>query len=119
MAFVEVDRSVREVKWLVPGTKGGWKTLENFCSNRLKDYAGKRNDPNVLAAGVKCLLISILASFLCSVLSCLSVEEDVSCESTSSFQEEAVVRRELSDNFCYYNQQYDSLDGCYDWARQV
>jgi deoxyribodipyrimidine photolyase len=32
-------------------------------------------------------------------------------ESVASFVEEGVVRRELSDNFCYYNQHYDSIQG--------
>ena len=27
------------------------------------------------------------------------------------------MRRELSDNFCFYNPKYDSLEGCYDWAQ--
>ena len=38
--------------------------------------------------------------------------------SADSFIEEAVVRKELSDNFCYYNKQYDSIDGCSDWAKE-
>lgn len=28
-----------------------------------------------------------------------------------------MVRRELSDNFCYYQPNYDSLAGAWDWAR--
>jgi hypothetical protein len=32
-------------------------------------------------------------------------------ESVASFVEEGVVRRELSDNFCYYNLKYDSIEG--------
>ena len=32
-------------------------------------------------------------------------------ESVESFIEEAVVRRELADNFCYYNKHYDSIEG--------
>lgn len=32
-------------------------------------------------------------------------------ESVEAFVEEAVVRRELADNFCYYNENYDSLQG--------
>ena len=39
-------------------------------------------------------------------------------ESTSSFVEETIVRRELSDNFCFYNENYDSLGGIYPWARE-
>lgn len=33
------------------------------------------------------------------------------------FLEEAVVRRELSDNFCFYEPNYDSLEACADWAK--
>lgn len=31
--------------------------------------------------------------------------------SVDAFVEEAVVRRELADNFCYYNPKYDKVDG--------
>ena len=37
-------------------------------------------------------------------------------DSVSSFIEEAVIRRELADNFCYYNPQYDSINGASQWA---
>jgi hypothetical protein len=29
------------------------------------------------------------------------------------------VRRELADNFCYYNKNYDSIKGAYDWAKKT
>lgn len=32
-------------------------------------------------------------------------------ESVEAFVEEAVVRRELAENFCYYNENYDSVQG--------
>ncbi len=38
-------------------------------------------------------------------------------EEVDSFLEEAVVRRELSDNFCFYEPKYDSLEACSDWAK--
>lgn len=34
-------------------------------------------------------------------------------ESVASFAEELVVRRELADNFCFYNDNYDNLNGQY------
>jgi deoxyribodipyrimidine photo-lyase len=40
-------------------------------------------------------------------------------EDSSSFLEELVVRRELSDNFCYYNSNYDTFDGFPDWAKET
>lgn len=29
------------------------------------------------------------------------------------------MRSELSDNFCFYNQNYGSLEGCPDWAKET
>ena len=41
-------------------------------------------------------------------------------ESVSGFLEEMIIRRELSDNFCYYNlEKYDSLKGGYAWAQKT
>lgn len=39
--------------------------------------------------------------------------------SVDAFVEEAIVRRELSDNFCYYNSSYDSINGLADWAKKT
>lgn len=30
-----------------------------------------------------------------------------------------VVRRELAENFCFYNKNYDNLEGFPDWARKT
>lgn len=35
-----------------------------------------------------------------------------------AFIEEGFIRRELSDNFCYYNPNYDSMKGASAWARE-
>ena len=40
-------------------------------------------------------------------------------KSVEAFLEESIVRRELADNFCYYNENYDKLEGAYDWARKT
>lgn len=37
-------------------------------------------------------------------------------ESVAAFCEEAIVRRELADNFCFYNEKYDKVEGTNDWA---
>ncbi|TPP62028.1 Deoxyribodipyrimidine photo-lyase, partial [Fasciola gigantica] len=36
-----------------------------------------------------------------------------------AFIEETFIRRELSDNFCHYNPNYDSLKGAYQWAQET
>ena len=40
-------------------------------------------------------------------------------KSIDAFTEEAVVRRELAENFCYYNVNYDSIKGGPEWAQQT
>merc|ERR1711924_446647 len=83
-----------------------------FCGDgRLKRFAKHRNDPNVEAA-------SHLSPYLnFGQLSCqraaLRVREERSkhAESVASYLEEQIVRRELSDNFCHYQPNYDSLAG--------
>ena len=36
-----------------------------------------------------------------------------------AYIEEAVIRRELSDNFCFYNENYDNIKGAAGWAQQT
>jgi deoxyribodipyrimidine photo-lyase len=40
-------------------------------------------------------------------------------ETKDAFLEELIVRRELSDNFCFYNKNYDSFDGFPEWAKKT
>ena len=40
-------------------------------------------------------------------------------ESVEAFIEEAVIRRELADNFCFYNEHYDTLSGASEWAKKT
>ncbi|XP_037773506.1 LOW QUALITY PROTEIN: deoxyribodipyrimidine photo-lyase-like, partial [Penaeus monodon] len=40
-------------------------------------------------------------------------------KSVEAYVEEAVVRRELSDNYCFSQKNYDKLDGAYEWARKT
>lgn len=30
-----------------------------------------------------------------------------------------MIRRELADNFCFYNENYDSVEGANDWAKKT
>jgi len=55
----------------------------------------------------------------------LSVQRAILCvqeykgkwkESVAAFCEEAIVRRELADNFCFYNEKYDQVAGTNEWA---
>ncbi|XP_066538269.1 CPD photolyase [Hoplias malabaricus] len=118
-ASLDVDRGVGEVDWARPGTAAGMEMLESFIHQRLHLFATERNNPNSDA-------LSHLSPWLhCGHVSAQRVVKEVqrwgksARESVASFTEELVVRRELADNFCFYNKNYDSIDGAYDWARKT
>lgn len=39
-------------------------------------------------------------------------------KAVDTFLEELIVRRELADNYCFYQPHYDSLKGAWEWARK-
>ncbi|KAK2582266.1 hypothetical protein KPH14_004612 [Odynerus spinipes] len=113
---VKADASVKEITWAKAGYVGGILELESFLNNRLKLYDSKRNDPSSDA-------VSNLSPWfhfgMISVQRCIleAMEYKESYEkSVESFMEEAIIRRELSDNFCFYNKNYDTIEGAYAWA---
>jgi deoxyribodipyrimidine photo-lyase len=46
-------------------------------------------------------------------------ESGAADDAKASYLEELIVRRELSDNFCYYNESYDSFDCFPSWAQKT
>lgn len=40
-------------------------------------------------------------------------------DAVKSFLEEAIVRRELADNYCYYQKNYDNIEGAAGWAKET
>ncbi|XP_060940694.1 CPD photolyase [Limanda limanda] len=119
LASLPVDREVVAPEWAKPGTKAGLAMLESFIDERLKLFETKRNDPNVNA-------LSQLSPWLnFGHISAQRVALQVQSsgrkagQAVASFIEELVVRRELTDNYCYYNKKYDSVEGAYEWAQQT
>uniref|UniRef100_A0A671UQ99 Deoxyribodipyrimidine photo-lyase n=1 Tax=Sparus aurata TaxID=8175 RepID=A0A671UQ99_SPAAU len=119
LASLEVDKTVGETEWAKPGTKAGTAMLESFIDLRLKIFDTKRNDPNAPA-------LSQLSPWIrFGHLSAQRVAQQVQHSgkkvgvTVSSYIEELVVRRELTDNFCFYNKKYDSVEGAHEWAQKT
>uniref|UniRef100_T1HKC6 Deoxyribodipyrimidine photo-lyase n=2 Tax=Rhodnius prolixus TaxID=13249 RepID=T1HKC6_RHOPR len=113
---LEVDMTVGEVDWAAPGYRAGMQTLYEFCEKRLEYFSRKRNDP--LADALSNLSPWIHFGQI-SVQRCIlyvSLFKTKYVESVNAFCEEAIVRRELADNFCYYNEKYDQVEGANEWA---
>ncbi|XP_060098824.1 deoxyribodipyrimidine photo-lyase-like [Heteronotia binoei] len=116
-ASLKVDCSVKEVGWAKPGTAAGLAMLEEFMEERLKSFGAERNDPN------KAALSNLSPWFHFGQIAVQRAILEVSKhrrrykESVEAFVEEAVVRRELADNFCFYNPNYDQVEGAPAWAQ--
>lgn len=111
------DKNVPPLDWIEPGEENAHKMLKDFIENRLNKYAEKRNDPSVDYQ-------SNLSPYLhFGQISAQRVALEVSKsrknkDSKDAFLEELIVRKELSDNFCYYNPDYDNTNCFPDWAKK-
>ncbi|XP_035526384.1 deoxyribodipyrimidine photo-lyase isoform X1 [Morone saxatilis] len=119
LTSLQLDRAVGETEWAKPGTKAGMAMLESFIDVRLKLFDTQRNDPN--APALSQLSPWIRFGHLSAQRVALQVQHSGKSagQSVSSFIEELVVRRELTDNFCFYNKKYDSVEGAYEWAQKT
>ena len=107
---------VPPVDWLRPGTTAGMEMLDLFLESRLAAYAKGARDPN---AGVESDLSPYLHFGQISAQhAALAVQSapNIPDDSRDAFLEQLVVRRELSDNFCLYADNYDALDALPEWA---
>eukprot|EP01026_Neomeris_dumetosa_P031837 TRINITY_DN2524_c0_g1_i1.p2 TRINITY_DN2524_c0_g1~~TRINITY_DN2524_c0_g1_i1.p2 ORF type:complete len:357 (+),score=70.12 TRINITY_DN2524_c0_g1_i1:82-1071(+) len=113
---------VPEVAWCKPGEEEGLKALHSFLnSKRLGLYQTKRNDPNVPEAQSN---LSPYFHFgqLSTQRAALEGGKFSSThkEAVEGFLEEMIVRKELSDNYCFYEpQHYDSLKAAAQWAQDT
>jgi deoxyribodipyrimidine photo-lyase len=100
ISSLEVDRSVGEVTGIVPGADAAAATLSSFIAQRLKHFAADRNDPNknALSGLSPYLHFGQIGAQRCAIAVKLSGGHH---EGVQSFLEESIVRRELSDNFCW------------------
>ena len=115
---LKVNSEVKEVDWIKPGEKAAANALENFLEKGLTKYSEERNDPNKNA-------LSNLSPYLhfgqiSAQRIALTVQQFYQKNiSADAYLEELIVRRELSDNFCYFNPNYDLFDGFHHWAKET
>lgn len=117
--FINVDESVGEVNWIKPGYRQAIGMLELFIKKKLKIYDQNRNDPTLDALSNLSPYFHFGQIAVQRAIIEVQKYKSSATKSVDGFCEEAIVRRELSDNFCYYNPNYDNLDGATDWARKT
>jgi deoxyribodipyrimidine photo-lyase len=97
------------------GEKAAQKVLKAFAGKGLASYAVDRNDP--LRDGQSNLSPYLHFGQIAAQRVAQEIQgSDAPADSKKAFLEELIVRRELSDNFCFYNPRYDRVDGFPAWA---
>jgi len=112
------DSSVQPVGWCTPGSRAGMGRLSYFCETLLPGYAVRRNDPVEQATS----MLSPWLHFGHISAQRVALEAQRShapVDDLSAFLEQLIVRRELADNWCLYNPNYDSVAGFPAWAQQT
>jgi deoxyribodipyrimidine photo-lyase len=115
---IDIDHTVQAVEWIKSGEKAAGKMLNDFLQHRLSHYLQDRNDPTKDAQSN--LSPYIHFGQLSTERIALEVGKIPHLNTAKeAFLEELIVRKELSDNYCYYNPNYDNPAGFPDWAKKT
>lgn len=115
---LDVDLTIQEVEWIIPGEKAAYQTMQKFIEKKLSLYDKQRNDP--VRDGQSNLSPYLHFGQISAqriALEAFKISADK--KSKDAFLEELIVRRELSDNFCFCNANYDNVEGFPAWAKKT
>lgn len=132
---------VEKMDWVEPGQSEAKKVLKKFINNKLDTYATDRNDPNkdnqsnlspylhygmISAQRAALEVVEWAGKTISEIIDEKKNKAKVDLDkkptkdvNAGAFLEELIVRKELSDNFCYYEENYDNFDGFPDWAKKT
>lgn len=114
--WIDVDESVKPIDWCEPGEDAALKELDYFIKTKLDTYHKDRNDPT--KDGLSELSPYYHFGQLSSQRVAFEVEKaKANQESKDAYLEELIVRKELSDNYCFYCEDYDNPKGFSNWAK--
>jgi deoxyribodipyrimidine photo-lyase len=115
---LKIDTTVREISWATPGEAAAQKIFKKFMEGSFADYYDARNDPTKPGqSGVSPYLH--FGQISAQGMALEIARRDDFIKSQEAFIEQLIVRRELADNFCCYNRNYDNADAFPQWARQT
>jgi deoxyribodipyrimidine photo-lyase len=101
-----------------PGEENAMRILQKFLKEKLTSYNKTRNDPK--EEGTSDLSPYLHFGHISSqrvVLEASKIKNVANLK--NSFYDEIIVRKELSDNFCFYEPKYDSFEGFHSWAQET
>ena len=116
LSKLNIDRSVDPVKTFRGGTAEAKRRLKDFIINKLDGYADLRNNPCLDAASNMSPYLHF--GQISPLYIALKVMES-KARGKEAYLEELIVRRELSYNLVYYNNNYDKFSCLPPWAKNT
>lgn len=115
---LKINFSVKPADDLIPGENAAINILQKFIRYKLNNYAIDRNDPN--KNGLSNISPYLHFGHISAQRIALFLNDfDQTDVSVASYLEELIIRRELADNFCNYNPNYDNFSGLHPWAKET
>jgi deoxyribodipyrimidine photo-lyase len=120
-ASLDLDRSVPAVPWFFTGgEQEATRRFEGFLAHRAHLYAENRNEP--ATADTSYMSAYLHFGHISPVRLVMRMREAADADggirdSLDGFVEELVVRRELAQNYVYFEPRYDRYEALPDWAR--
>ena len=100
------------------GETAARRMMDDFISRKLESYLALRNDS--MKDGISNLSPYLHFGQISSQRVVLELEKiNVDLQSKKAFLDEIFVRKELADNFCYYNPFYDNFYGFPEWVKKT
>jgi deoxyribodipyrimidine photo-lyase len=100
------------------GTTQAKRTLAEFLDERFATYQKNRNQPQTNDTSYMGMYLHF--GQISPVYIALKVKDSGAArDNIDSYLEELIVRRELTVNFCYYTEDYDSYSCIPDWAKKT
>jgi deoxyribodipyrimidine photo-lyase len=114
---LKINFEVKEIDWLKSGETAAHKVLQKFINQKFEKYSTDRNFPTHDAQSN--LSPYFHFGHIAPQRVALTIQPLTEhAESQKAFLEEMIIRRELSDNFCYFKKDYDSFEGFHSWAQK-
>lgn len=113
---LDLSKTPTRVEWIESGEQAASRMLHDFIKHRVQGYDINRNNPAI--SGQSNLSPYLHFGQISAQRVALEIHKSSAPQSSKdAFLEELIVRRELAENFCYYEPHYDSIESAPSWAK--
>lgn len=132
--LIQKHNQNNSLTWITSGEQAARDALKHFIEAKIHTYNEQRNNPTTMGQSnlspylhfgqlsAHRIVHDILQSEQKHILQFIEKQKNGSVAKNGNIQaflEELIVRKELSDNFCFYTPEYDQVTAFPSWAQQT